>query len=47
MIEQLIAIFAFGVVITGIVGLGLGRAREIAERQARVSKAAEDPQAQP
>ena len=35
MVEQLVAIFAFGVVITGIVFMGLVRARESAERQSR------------
>lgn len=36
---QLIAIFAFGLVITGIVFMGVIRAREIAERVEKVSAA--------
>ncbi len=40
---QLFAIFAFGLVITGVVFLGMVRAREIAQRAARVEAAsAED-----
>ena len=42
MVEQLVAIFAFGLLITGIVFLGLVRAREVAERQERVAAAAND-----
>lgn len=33
---QLFAIFAFGLVITGVVYVGVVRAREVAERVARV-----------
>ena len=33
---QLFAIFAFGLVITGVVFLGIVRAREFSERAARV-----------
>ena len=33
---QLFAIFAFGLVISGVVYLGVVRAREVAERVARV-----------
>ncbi|MDX1643975.1 MAG: hypothetical protein R3244_06400 [Thermoanaerobaculia bacterium] len=39
--EQLFAIFAFGLVITGIVYLGLMRAREAARRERR-AEAADD-----
>ncbi len=42
---QLFAIFAFGLVITGVVFLGVVRAREAAERLARVEAASRDPQA--
>ncbi len=40
MTAQLIAIFAFGLVMTGVVYLGIVRAREIAERVAKVQTAA-------
>jgi len=36
MTAQLIAIFAFGLVVTGIVFLGIVRAREFEERAAKV-----------
>lgn len=39
MTEQLIAIFAFGLVMTGVVFVGILRAREVAERAARVQAA--------
>lgn len=38
---QLFAIFAFGLVMTGVVFLGIVRAREFAEKGARVAEAAE------
>ncbi len=37
---QLFAIFAFGLVMTGVVFLGVIRAREIADRSAKVEAAA-------
>ena len=39
MTAQLIAIFAFGLVLTGVVYLGVIRAREVAERVAKVQAA--------
>ena len=39
MTEQLIAIFAFGVLMTGVVFVGFVRAREVAERAAKVRAA--------
>lgn len=39
MTEQLIAIFAFGVLMTGVVFIGFVRAREVAERAVRVRAA--------
>ena len=39
MISQLIAIFAFGVVVAGVVFLGIVRAREIQGRVAKVEAA--------
>jgi len=39
MTEQLIAIFAFGLVMTGVVVVGMLRAREVAERVAKVQAA--------
>ena len=39
---QLFAIFAFGLVLTGVVFLGVLRAREAAERAAKVDAAADD-----
>ena len=39
---QLFAIFAFGLVITGVVYLGILRAREVAEKAARVEAATRD-----
>jgi hypothetical protein len=36
MTAQLLAIFAFGLVMTGVVYLGVVRAREVAERLAKV-----------
>ena len=39
---QLIAIFAFGLVITGIVALGLVRANDIEARRARVVSASDE-----
>ena len=39
---QLFAIFAFGLVITGVVLLGITRAREVAERVARTEAASRD-----
>ena len=38
-VAQLFAIFAFGLVVTGVVYLGIVRAREVAERVARVEAA--------
>ena len=38
---QLLAIFAFGLVMTGVVALGIVRAREIATRVARVDEVKE------
>ena len=43
MTEQLFAIFAFGLVITGVVFLGIVRAREIAERIVKVESAKTSP----
>ena len=40
MTAQLIAIFAFGLVVTGVVFLGIVRAREFEERAAKVRAAA-------
>ena len=40
MTEQLIAIFAFGLVMTGVVFVGIIRAREVAERATKVEAAA-------
>ena len=40
MTAQLIAIFAFGLVVTGVVFLGIVRAREFEERAAKVRSAA-------
>jgi len=45
MTAQLLALFAFGLVMTGVVYIGIVRAREIAERTAQV-KAAESQQSQ-
>ena len=42
MAAQLFAIFAFGLVVTGVVFLGVTRAREAAERAARVAIAADE-----
>lgn len=42
MTEQLMAVFAFGLVITGIVVLGLARAKESAEKQTRAADASSD-----
>ena len=39
---QLFAIFAFGLVVTGVVYLGVVRAKEVAERVARVEAARGD-----
>ena len=39
MTAQLLAIFAFGLVMTGVVYLGVLRAREVAERTAKVRAA--------
>ena len=39
---QLLAIFAFGLVMTGIVFFGILRAREFAEKARRVGKSGED-----
>jgi hypothetical protein len=39
MTAQLIALFAFGLVMSGVVYLGVVRAREVAERVARVEAA--------
>lgn len=39
MVSQLIAIFAFGSVVTGVVFLGIVRAREIQARVAKVEAA--------
>lgn len=36
MVEQLIAIFAFGLVISGVVFLGVVRAREMSRKESRV-----------
>ncbi len=38
---QLFAIFAFGLVLSGVVFLGIVRAREVVERAAKVRVAAE------
>lgn len=43
MTEQLIAIFAFGLVMTGVVFLGIIRAREVAERIVKVESARSTP----
>jgi hypothetical protein len=43
MTEQLIAIFAFGLVVTGVVFLGIVRAREVAERSVKVESARTPP----
>ena len=40
-VAQLFAIFAFGLLITGVVFLGVVRAREVAERVSRTEAAAE------
>ena len=42
MTAQLLAIFAFGIVVSGVVYLGIVRAREINERVARVRAAQTD-----
>lgn len=39
MIAQLLAIFAFGLVVTGVVFLGIIRAREVEDRAAKVRAA--------
>ncbi len=41
MTAQLIALFAFGLVMTGVVYLGVIRAREISDRVARVQAASQ------
>lgn len=43
MTEQLMAIFAFGIVVSGVVFLGVVRAREVAERVRRVEEAQDAP----
>ena len=44
---QLFAIFAFGLVVTGVVFLGVVRAREVAERIAKVEASSPDPSNRP